>query len=107
MKNNALLSFKWYESLQFKMSAIFFSLFLFITVSIFIVLNTFGNKLIEDEAYARLNEANNNVISELKSHTILSATLVDSMANLAEKLPQKVDLFNTLFLQLIVYHLLF
>ncbi|WP_022942485.1 bifunctional diguanylate cyclase/phosphodiesterase [Psychromonas hadalis] len=103
MKNNPLFSFKWYESLQFKMSAIFFLLFLFITFSIFMVLNTFGHKLIEEGAYLRLNEANSKVVSKLEKHTILSATLVDAMANIAEKLPNDINVYKKLILQLVDY----
>jgi len=94
-------SYKWYESLQIKIAAIFFILFFFIALAVLTILKTFGDKIIEDEAYLRLNIANNEVISELEKHTILSATLVNSIANVAQKLPNNDTLYRNLFPQLI------
>jgi len=96
MENTPIYSFKWYESLQFKLAAIFLVLFIFIASSVFMILKTFGDEIIEEQAYLRLNEANNAVISQLERHTILSSTLVDSMANLAEKLPKNEELYTSL-----------
>ncbi|MCP5076532.1 MAG: EAL domain-containing protein [Psychromonas sp.] len=96
MDNNSLFSFRWYESLQFRLAAIFVILFFFIAVSVFMILKTFGDQIIEDEAFLRLNEANSTVISQLEKHTILSSTLVESMANLAETLPKDESLYKSL-----------
>jgi diguanylate cyclase (GGDEF)-like protein len=103
MKNQSVFSFKWYEGLQFKMAAIFVVLFVFIALSLFMILKTFGDKIIEEEAYLRLNEASNEVISELERHTVLSTTLVNAMANLAEALPLKNSAFKSLIPQVLNY----
>lgn len=103
MERISQFSFKWYDSLQFKMSAIFFVLFLIIALSVIMVLKTFGNELIEEEAYLRLNKADHVVAAELEKRTVLSATLADTIANLAEKLPSDVSLHKELILQLMNY----
>ena len=103
MERISEFSFRWYDSLQFKISAIFFVLFLVIALSVITVLKTIGDELIEEEAYLRLNEAHQHVIAELEKRSVLSATLADAMANLAENLPSDVDLHQKLFLQLIDY----
>ena len=103
MERISEFSFRWYDSLQFKISAIFFIFFLIIALSVITVLNTVGDELIEEEAYLRLNEAHQHVISELEKRSVLSATLADAMANLAKSLPSDVDLHQKLFLQLIDY----
>lgn len=101
MQDTNNFSFKWYESLQTKMAAIFFVLFFFIALTIFMILKTFGDRIIEDEAYLRLNKANNDVISELEKHTLLSKTLANSMAKLVQKLPKDNNLYKDLLPQLI------
>jgi len=98
-----VFNFKWYESLQFKIAALFLVLFILIALSVFIILRTFGENIIQEEAFLRLNQASSEVISELEKHTILSATLVDSMANLAKKLPKNSDDYHLLFPQIINY----
>lgn len=108
MSNNlideaSVFSFKWYESLQFRIAALFLVLFIIIALSVLMILRTFGEKIIQEEAFLRLNQASSEVISELERHTILSATLVDTMANLAEKLPQKSGDYHRLFPQIINY----
>jgi diguanylate cyclase (GGDEF)-like protein len=103
MDNKSTFSFKWYDGLQFKMAAIFVVLFFFIALSVFMILKTFGDQLIQEEAYLRLNEANNQVISELERHTVLSATLVDTMANLAEALPNTNASYHSLVPPLLNY----
>lgn len=100
-ETKAMFSFNWYESLQFKIAAIFLILFMFISLSIFMILKTFGDRIIEDQAYLRLNQANSRVISELERHTVLSATLVQVMANVAENLPNDISLYHTLIPKII------
>ncbi|GLS91548.1 hypothetical protein GCM10007916_26170 [Psychromonas marina] len=101
--NKAVFSFKWYESLKFKIAALFLVLFFIIALSVMLILNTFAEKMIQDEAYLRLNNASSEVISELERHTILSSTLVDTMANLAEQLPYDSESYYALFPQVINY----
>lgn len=99
--NRSLFSFNWYESLQFKIAAIFLVLFLFISLSIFMILKSFGDTIIEEQAYLRLNQANSDVVSELKLHTMLGTTIAQSMAELAKKLPNDADLYNSYMPQII------
>jgi diguanylate cyclase (GGDEF)-like protein len=96
MKNKSVFSFKWYESIQFKMATIFIVLFVLVTLSIFIILKTFSDKVIKEEAYMRVNEANNAVISELQRHIILSTALSSTLSNLAEALPNQEETFLSL-----------
>ncbi|WP_157619430.1 bifunctional diguanylate cyclase/phosphodiesterase [Psychromonas aquimarina] len=103
MESPPIFSFKWYDSLQFKISAIFIVLFLIITISVIMVLKTIGNELIREQAYLRLSEADHEVAAELEKRITLAATLADAMANLAEKLPRDVDLHKALLLQLMNY----
>jgi diguanylate cyclase (GGDEF)-like protein len=101
VEKNLKFSSKWHKSLQFKISAMFLIFFLLIASALFLILKTIGNELIEEQAYLQLEKAEHEVVSVLKGHTILAATLVDAMANLAEKLPKDVDLHKTLLIQLL------
>jgi len=95
--------FNWYDSLQFKIASLFLVLFLFISLSIFMILKAFGDQIIEEQAYFRLNQANSNVISELERHTVLSTALVQTMANVSENLPNENYLYRTLMPKVINY----
>lgn len=95
-----LISFKWYQSLQVKIAAIFVVLFLLISCTIFMILKSFGDRIIAEQAYLRLSQANNMIVSELNRHTELSATLAQTMADVAKKLPYDEQLLRKLVPQL-------
>lgn len=103
MEQTPVFEIRWYDSLQFKMSTIFLALLLLIMLSVTLVLQTIGSRLVEEEAYLGLEAAEREVITELEKRTVLSATLADAMANLAEKLPVDKHLNKKLILQLMDY----
>jgi len=101
ISGESLHSYKWYESLHIKLASFFLIFFIVTTASLFMILKNYGDSIIAKEAYQRLNQANNKVISELERHTILSATLVQAMANVAERLPNDLQLYRTLLPKLL------
>lgn len=94
---------RWYDSLQFKISFIFITLFLLIILSVTLILKTMGQRLIAEQAYLKISDANRQVIAELEKRTVLAATLANAMANLAEKLQPDENLHKELILQLMDY----
>lgn len=103
MEQTPVFTSHWYDSLQFKMSTIFLALLVLIMVSVTMVLKTIGSRLVEEEAYLKLEAAEREVITELEKRTVLSATLADALANLAEKLSADTKLNKELSLQLMDY----
>jgi len=101
INDKSLFSYKWYESLHIKVAAFFILFFTFAALSAFMVLKEYGDAILEEEAYLRLNQANSKVISELERHIILSATLVQALANAAEGLPNDQYLYRTLLPKLL------
>jgi len=99
--DKSLFSYRWYESLHTRLGAFFLLFFLFTTLFIFLILKSFGDKIIEEEAYLHLNQANSRVIAELERHAVLSATLVQAIANLTESLPYEQQLYRSLIPKLI------
>ena len=55
--DNSDFDIHWYNRLQFRVLAIFMAMFLLIMMTIIILANTLGEKLIERQAYLKLSEA--------------------------------------------------
>ncbi len=87
MERSPTFVIRWYDSLQFRISSVLLVLFLLMIVAVTLVLKTIGQRLVEEQAFLEIGEADHQVIAELEKRTVLSATLADAMANLAEQLP--------------------
>ena len=72
----------WYNSLQFRVLAIFLGMFILILLSILAIARTIGEDLIRDQAYQKVSRAGKDVVTELEKRTATASALVNSMARL-------------------------
>ena len=75
-----------WNSLQFRVSALFIVFFLLILSAIFGVLSTVGKPLLEKQAYEQVILAGQNIVSELGRRIALAESLATALANLGEQL---------------------
>jgi diguanylate cyclase (GGDEF)-like protein len=75
-----------WNSLQFRVSALFIVFFLLILAAIFGVLSTVGKPLLEKQAHEQVILAGQNIVSELGRRIALAESLATSLANLGEQL---------------------
>lgn len=75
-----------WNSLQFRVSALFIVFFLLILSAIFGVLSTVGKPLLEKQAHEQVILAGQNIVSELGRRIALAESLATALANLGEQL---------------------
>ena len=75
-----------WNSLQFRVSALFFVIFLLVLSAIFGVLSTVGKPLLEKQAHEKVILAGQNIVSELGRRIALAESLATALANLGEQL---------------------
>ena len=75
-----------WNSLQFRVSALFIVFFLLILSAIFGVLSTVGKPLLEKQAHEQVILAGRNIVSELGRRIALAESLATALANLGEQL---------------------
>jgi len=75
-----------WNSLQFRVPALFIVFFLLILSAIFGVLSTVGKPLLEKQAHEQVILAGRNIVSELGRRIALAESLATTLANLGEQL---------------------
>ncbi len=87
-----MMTYVW-NSLQFRVSALFIIIFLVVLSAIFGVLSSVGKPLLENQAYEKVILAGQNIVSELGRRIALAESLAAALANLGEQL-QSDDALN-------------
>jgi len=101
MRSKPDFNIHWYHSLQFRVSAIFLTIFFLIMVTIIAVVSAIGDHLIENQAYLKLSKAGDKVVSELNQRTTIAESIVISMADIAKVIPAEDERFASLMLSLL------
>ncbi|WP_415896454.1 EAL domain-containing protein [Neptuniibacter sp. QD57_21] len=101
MRSTPDFNIHWYHSLQFRVSAIFLTIFFLIMVTIIAVVSAIGDHLIENQAYLKLSKAGDKVVSELNQRTTIAESIVTSMADIAKVIPSEDKRFSSLMLSLL------
>lgn len=101
MRSTSDFNIHWYHSLQFRVSAIFLTIFFLIMVTIIAVVSAIGDHLIENQAYLKLSKAGDKVVAELNQRTTIAESIVISMADIAKVIPTEDERFTSLMLSLL------
>jgi len=85
-----------WNSLQFKIPAVFVISFLIVLGVIFGVFSTIGKNLLEKQAYRQVILSGQNIVSKLGAQIALAESLATALANLGEQLPPDAALTKEL-----------
>ncbi len=86
----------WFHSLKFRIPAIYLALFILIIISITITLNTIGKRLINEQAFLKTSAVSNIILTQLEQRNAIAVALADTLANLAEQLPNNPEILQIL-----------
>ncbi len=77
-----------WNSLQFKIPAVFIVSFFLILVSVVVVFSTIGKRMLDKQAYEQVILSGQNIVSELGNRIALAESLALALANIGEQLPK-------------------
>lgn len=92
-----------WNSLQFRIPAVFVAALLLLLAAVFGVFTTLGRNLLERQAFEQVALSGENIVCELRTRTALAQSLAVSLANLGEALPREAELTKRLALHVLDY----
>jgi diguanylate cyclase (GGDEF)-like protein len=78
-----------WNSLQFKIPAVFIVSFFLILISVVAVFSTIGKRMLDKQAYEQVILSGQNIVSELGNRVALAESLALALANIGEQLPKQ------------------
>jgi diguanylate cyclase (GGDEF)-like protein len=83
---------RFWNSLQFKIPAIFIFSFFLILVAVIGVFTTLSRGLLEEEAYQHVSQSGKNIVAALEARIAEAKSQAITLANIGEKLPREIDI---------------
>ena len=81
-----------WNSLQFKIPAVFIVSFFLILIAVVVVFSTIGKRMLDKQAYEQVILSGQNIVSELGNRVALAESLALALANIGEQLPKQEDI---------------